>query len=195
MVDAVRVIIRPLLLLLAALPSAAGAHQLDEYIQATLVAIEPGEIRLQMNLTPGVQVASNVLALIDRNHDGVIATNETVAYAEAIQRDLTVRLDERDVKLKLTVCNFPELSELRTGLGIIQIEFSITPGSLTAGAHKLTLENRHLTALSAYLFNAARPTSTLIQITGQKRNETQSFGEVDFNWNASASPPSKPLHS
>ena len=48
-------------LALLARPERAAAHQLDEYLQGTLVAIEPGEIRLQMNLTPGVAVAEKVL--------------------------------------------------------------------------------------------------------------------------------------
>jgi len=188
MVDAVIAIRRYLLLLLLALPSTGFAHQLDEYIQATLVAIEPGEIRLEMNLTPGVQVASQVLALMDRDHNDVISTNEAVAYAEALQRDLLVKIDKRTVKLKLTTSTFPAVSEIRAGEGIITIEFSLTPGSFATGTHKLTLENRHLPAISAYLFNAARPKSTLIQITGQKRNETQSNGEVNFNFIAPVNP-------
>jgi hypothetical protein len=179
-----------LFLFLLALPSAGWAHQLDEYIQATLVAIEPGEIRLQMNLTPGVQVASQVLTLINQNHNSVISTNGAAAYAEALRHDLVVRLDDRVVELKLNTSKFPAVSEIREGTGIIQIEFSITPASFAAGAHKLTLDNRHLPAISAYLFNAARPKSDLIQITGQKRNDTQSLGEVDFNFSA----PAKPAH-
>jgi hypothetical protein len=186
MVGAMKALTRHLLLLLLALPSAGFAHQLDEYIQATLVAIEPGEIRLQMNLTPGVEVANQVLALIDRNHNGIISTNEAAAYAEAIQRDLIVRLDGRVVGLKLNASSFPAVSEIREGEGIIQIEFSVTPCSFAAGAHKLTLENRHLPAISAFLINAARPKSALVQITAQKRNETQSSGEVDFKFSPTA---------
>src|SRR3954470_24533815 len=115
MVGAIRTIPRYLLLLLLALPSAGLAHQLDEYIQATLVVIEPGEIRLQMNLTPGVQVAGKVLALIDRDQNSVVASNEANVYAEALQHDLTAKLDEHDVKLKLTAARFPEVSEIRAG--------------------------------------------------------------------------------
>ena len=51
-----------LLLALLAFPSAVFAHRLDEYLQATLVAIEPSDVRLQINLTPGVAVAEKVLA-------------------------------------------------------------------------------------------------------------------------------------
>ncbi|HMJ66020.1 MAG TPA: hypothetical protein VK615_11780 [Candidatus Binatia bacterium] len=172
------------LLLLAplALPSAAFAHQLDEYVQATLVIIEPGNIRLQLNLTPGAAVADQVLPLIDRQRDGVISTNEANAYSELLKRDLVVRLDSRKLDLKLTGSNFPALSELRTGDGIIQIEFSATPALLAPGSHKLILNNRHLPKISAYLCNAAQPKSPSVKITGQKRNKNQSNTEIAFTF-------------
>ena len=56
----------PLLLALLAFPSAVFAHRDDQYLQATLVAIEPSGVRLQINLTPGVAVAEQVIAEIDR---------------------------------------------------------------------------------------------------------------------------------
>ena len=87
----------PVLLALLASPTGVFAHQLDEYLQATLVDIEPGKIRLQMDLTPGVAVAERLLGLIDRNRDGVISPDESTAYAELLKRDLVVRLDGRKV--------------------------------------------------------------------------------------------------
>ena len=169
-----------LLLGLVAAPSTSLAHQLDEYLQATLVSIEPTEVQLQINLTPGVAIAKQVLGLIDRDGNGVISTNEARAYSERFKRDLTVRLDRRKVALKVASFNFPEPTELRTGWGIIQIEFSATLGSLAVGTHKLTLRNRHLPTLSVYLFNAAQPKSGSVQISSQKRNRDQSTGEIEF---------------
>src|SRR4051812_11720493 len=61
MVATMNTLVRYLILLLLALPCAVFGHQLDEYIEATLVAIEPGDIRLQINLTPGVEIADQVL--------------------------------------------------------------------------------------------------------------------------------------
>jgi hypothetical protein len=144
------------------------------------VQIEPDEIRLEINLTPGVSVADAVLSVIDRDRDGVISTAEAAAYAELLKRDLVVCVDQRKVELKRISSNFAEPDELRSGWGIMQIGFSIDPGSLAAGSHTLGLENHHLNAISAYLFNAALPRSKLIQIAGQKRNETQSTGEIEF---------------
>jgi len=172
----------PLVLALAlfAFPPSAFAHRLDEYLQATLVDIAPADVRLRINLTPGVAVAEPVIALIDTNHDGVISTGEAAAYAELLRRDLTIRLDGRDVEPHLAASDFPPPAELRTGSGIVRLEFSVTPGLFSAGPHRLTLENRHLPAVSAYLFNAGRPNSASVRVTRQNRNENQSLGEIEF---------------
>jgi len=182
MVEAVTRIRSRLLLLLAllAFPCVVFAHRDDQYLQATLVAIEPSGVRLQINLTPGVAVAEQVIAEIDRNRDGSISKNEAAAYAESLQRDLTLRIDGRNLELKLTASEFVPPEELRTGSGIIQMEFSAISGPLAAGPHRLTLENQHLTTISVYLINAAQPRFATVQITRQKRNKNQSAGEIEF---------------
>jgi len=176
----------PVLLAFLALPSTVLGHRLDEYLQATIAAIEPGGVRLEINLTPGVAVAERVLALIDHNHDGVISTNEATAYAELLKHDLVVQLDQRNVGLRLVAFNFPAPAELRTGSGIIQMEFSVSTDALPDGAHRLTLLNSHLPALSVYLFNAALPKSGAVRINSQKRNKIQSFGEIEFTLDRTA---------
>ena len=191
MVEAVTAPLHRLLLTIVALiavPSAAYGHVLDEYLQSTLVVIEPGDIRLKINLTSGVEVAEKILAQIDLNNDGALSSDEGAAYAKTLRRDLAVRLDGLGTELRLTGSNFPEPAELRTGHGIIQVEFSIIPGSVTAGTHRLAFENRHFNSIGVYLFNAARPRSASIQIVRQDRNTNQSTGEIEFTYDA-------PLHS
>jgi polyphosphate kinase len=169
----------PLLFALIAFPPAVFAHRDDQYLQATLVAIEPSTVRLQINLTPGIAVAEQVIAEIDRDSDGALSKNEAAAYAELLKRDLTLRMDGRDLELELTASEFvPE--ELRTGSGTIQMEFSAIFGLPATGLHRLTLENRHSTAISVYLINAARPRFATVQINRQKRNQNQSAGEIEF---------------
>ena len=173
-----------LLLALLAVPSAVFAHRDDQYLQASLVAIEPSGVWLQINLTPGVAVAEQVIAEIDRDLDGAISKNEAAAYAESLKRDLTVRMDGRVLPLKLTGSEFVSPEDLRTGAGIIQMEFSAISALLASGSHRLTLENRHLTAISVYLINAAQPRLATVQITRQKRNQNQSAGEIEFTFHS-----------
>jgi hypothetical protein len=171
-----------LLPLLLAFPSAASAHRLDEYLQATLVAIEPAGVRLQINLTPGVAVANLLLAGIDRDHDDAISQGEAAAYASRLKGDLALRLDGQILDLTLTASDWPAPAELRGGVGFIQMEFSASYARLGAGAHRLAFENRHLPAVSVYLINAELPRSRTIRITGQKRNASQATGEIDFTF-------------
>jgi hypothetical protein len=189
MVEAVIPTLRGLVLLLLALTlrSVALAHQLDEYLQATLVAIEPGEIRLEINLTPGVAVAEQVISLLDRNHDGVLSTNEVAGYGELLKRDLAIRLDHRDLELNLAAFYCPGPVEIRTGLGIMQMEFTAHIAPVAKGHHTLAFNNRHLTKISIYVLNAALPKSGEIQISRQNRNDNQSAGEIEFVFHESAS--------
>ena len=177
-----RILCHLLLLALLAVPSGVFAHRDDQYLQATLVAIEPGGVRLQINLTPGVAVAEQVIAQIDRDRDGAISKSEAAVYAKLLKGDLTLRMDGRDLDLKLVASEFVPPAELRTGSGVIQMEFSAIFGALAAGPHRLTLENRHLTAMSVYLINAAQPRFATVQITRQKRNQNQSVGEIEFTF-------------
>ena len=174
-----------LLLAILAFPSAAFAHRDDQYLQATLVVIEPGRVILQIILTPGIAVAEQVIARIDSDRDGAVSNNEAAAYAELLKRDLTVRLDGRKSELKLTESEFVPPEELRTGSGTIQVEFTAGFGPLAAGAHRLTLENRHLIKISVYLINAAQPRFATVQITRQNRNQNQSIGEIEFAFSPS----------
>ena len=177
----------PLLFALIAFPRAVFAHRDNQYLQATLVAIEPSGVRLQINLTPGMVVAEQVIAEIDRDSDGALSKNEAAAYAELLKHDLTLRMDGRDLKLKTTASKFVPPEELRTGSGTIQMEFSAIFGPLAAGPHMLTLANRHSTAISVYLINAARPRFATVQITRQNRNQNQSAGGIEFT--LSSAPP------
>lgn len=173
--------LRRLLLLVAWLAVvSASAHRLDEYLQATMVVIEPSAVRLQLTLTPGVEVANEVLGQIDRDGNGAVSDKEAADYAEALRQNLVVRLDDQNLELKLTHSKFPAPSELRSGTASIELDYSILVGPLAAGGHKLSLENRHLPGVSIYLLNAALPKSAKIKIKRQLRSEYQRTGEIEF---------------
>lgn len=146
-----RVVRRAALAVIASVPlaSSARAHVLDEYLQSTLVAIEPEGVRLFINLTPGAEIADQVLPLIDTDRDNEISPGEIAAYSEKLKQDLVVRLDGHDAALALDKSNILDAAELQTGHGIIQLEFSATTGPIAAGTHKLSFENQHLPATSA----------------------------------------------
>ncbi len=166
------------LLLLA--PCVLQAHRLDECLQAAMVVVEPERVSLQLVLEPGVEVAAQVLKDIDRNNDQTISRTEAAAYSSALQRELTLRLDGQFLQLRLESSEFDTPAELRSGSGIIKLAFSAAIKNAQPGTHQLVYENRHLSAISVYLFNATQPELPAVRITRQQRNDMQSMGEIDF---------------
>ena len=51
----------------------AEGHQLDEYLQATRLDLSRDEVVVELSLTPGASIASQVLALIDRDRDHTVS--------------------------------------------------------------------------------------------------------------------------
>lgn len=79
------------------LATAASAHRLDEYLQATLISVEKDHVQASMRLIPGVAVSSAVIPSIDSNGDGVISDAEQRAYAERVVGDLSLSVDGKEL--------------------------------------------------------------------------------------------------
>jgi len=178
---------RPALLgcLLLVFASDASAHRLDEYLQATRVSVATNRIDVSIDLTPGVAVANQVLAVIDQDRDGQVSGDECVAYAQRVLKDIRFGLDESVLALGLVDASFPALHEVKGGLGVLRIKATAPVGPLPAGRHTLTLTNAHLPAISVYLVNALVPKDTVIKITKQTRDQLQKDYRLEFQVNSS----------
>jgi hypothetical protein len=166
--------------LLLVLATDAPAHRLDEYLQATRVAVATNRIDLSIDLTPGVAVADQLLVVIDKDRDGRVSADELAAYAQRVLKDIRIRLDEKVLALRVVDASFPNLPEVRSGLGVIRIKASAAVGHLAAGSHALSLTNVHLPAISVYLVNALVPKDRAIKITKQTRDELQKHYRLEF---------------
>ena len=161
------------------LPRITSAHRLDEYLEATLLSVEPDRVEASMRLVPGVAVSSAVIAGIDTNGDGVLSEAEQQAYAERVSRDVSLSVDSRPLVLHLVSANFPSLEEMKQGIGEIQLELA---AKLPRGAadRRLRFENHHQGAIAVYLVNCLVPHDKNIRITAQSRNQDQSVYQLDF---------------
>ena len=158
----------------------ASAHRLDEYLQATTLALKGDQVEAEMVLTPGVRVVGQIMSVIDTDRDGLVSDAEKGIYAQRVLGDLSLVVDGNRRVLRLASVTFPSLTELKDGLGGIRIEFTADltgPGV----AHALVLENKHQRALSTYLVNSLVPEDPAIRIASQDRNYEQSRYEVDFS--------------
>ena len=159
------------------LATPALAHRLDEYLQATILSIEPGSIHATMRLVPGVAVAPGVIASIDSDRDGVLSPNEQHRYAERVMADLKLKEDGRNLPLHLVSVTFPSVEQMKTGTGEIELSFSADLPALH-GEHQLTFENHHQSGISVYLVNSLVPRNESLHLEAQSRNQNQSFYQV-----------------
>lgn len=159
----------------------ALAHRLDEYLQATRVAVDTNHIALSIDLTPGVAIVNQLLAVIDKDRDGRISEEEDATYAQSVLKDIGIALDEKALTLSLVESSFPALQEIKAGLGTIRIIAGVSVGQLNAGKHVLTLTNAHLPTISVYLVNALVPKDPAIKIIKQTRDELQKNYRLEFS--------------
>ena len=165
--------------MLVSLTGIASAHRLDEYLQATLISVARDHIEVSMRLIPGIAVSSSVIASIDSNGDGVLSNEEQGAYAQHVLDSLSLTIDGKALRPKLLTSSFPNIQEMRDGLGEIHIEYT---ANLPDGGpnRELVLESHNQQQKAVYLVNALAPTDSAISIVAQKRNEVQSVYKLDY---------------
>jgi hypothetical protein len=171
-----------LLLALLALTPEARAHRLDEYLQATLITIGQERIKLELNLTPGVAVLPAVLFAIDTNNDGFLAENEQRAYALRLVNDLELDVDRERLRLRVVKSEFPQIADMKEGVGRIRIEIAADLPSRETADHRLSFRNGHQPGFSVWLVNCIAPSSGALTITHQERDYLQSRIQVDYSF-------------
>jgi hypothetical protein len=161
-------------------PDRAAAHRLDEYLQAARFSVERSSVNMEIDLTPGVSVASRVVSLIDADHDGRISGAEASAYARNVLRSIELRLDSTPLNFILEDQQFPEIADMNDGVGVIRIRGVAGFPAATAGRHAMTYRNTHESDISVYLANALVPSDKEIEITAQHRDNSQSELAIDY---------------
>src|SRR4051812_44618294 len=163
---------------------AVSAHRRDELLQAARVAIEPGAVQIEIDLTPGISLANAVLTDIDRDRDGSLSTAEQGGYAATVLSALDVAVDGTAVPMALQGWSFPAIDVVRRGEGVIRVQSGAPLPPLAPGAHHLSMRNRHHPAQSVYLANALVPRSDRVAVTAQHRDAEQRELVIDYDLRA-----------
>jgi hypothetical protein len=172
---------------LATLPS-ASAHRLDEYLQATRLSIDLERVDLEIDLTPGVAVASKIIDSIDTDRDGEISNAEGAAYARRMLRSVTLAVDGLAAPILLVETHFPPPGDMSQGVGTIQLRATAKVPSSGAGRHRISFLNTHQPESSVYLVNALIPANSRIQIADQRRDRAQHGLTLDYTVAGDAPP-------
>jgi hypothetical protein len=175
--------------LIVAGSGSAGAHRLDEYLQAARVEVTTSTVVVHLDLTPGVSIAGAIVDLLDGDRDGRVSPEEAGAYGRAVMGDLAVRLDGSALTLDLTRVEVSTIEELRAGLGTIRVQLRAAPSSPTPGRHVLELHNAHRPERSAYLANALMPETPDVTVLRQERDSRQQWFRLQYETSRPAHAP------
>jgi len=157
-----------------------SAHRTDEYLQAARLAIDPGTVRIELDLTPGMALAESIIADIDRNRDGSLSPDEQRAYGALVMSALTLEIDGTPARAQLGVIDVPDGEAMRRGEGTIRIQSMARLTRLSIGPHQLLFRNRHDPDRSVYLANALVPDSDKVAVTAQRRDVDQRELIIDY---------------
>ncbi len=157
-----------------------SAHRMDEYLQAARLAINPGRVQIELDLTPGIALAEAIFADIDRNRDGSLSAEEQRAYGSLVLSALRLEVDGTPVRAQLAATSFPDAEAMRRGEGTIRLQLAAQLPRLSSGFHHLLFRNRHHPDRSVYLANALVPESDRVAVTGQRRDGDQTELTIDY---------------
>jgi hypothetical protein len=163
-----------------ATPAPAGAHRLDEYLQATRLSIDIERVGLEIDLTAGVAVAPQVFAWIDTNRDGQISNAEEEAYARQVLGSVALSVDGRPAPITLVEIRVPTFRDMNLGVGTIRVRATASVSAEAAGHHQISYFNAHRSESSVYLVNTLVPTDARIRIAGQRRDRSQHGLTLDY---------------
>jgi hypothetical protein len=156
------------------------AHRLDEYLQAARVSIARDRVALDIDLTPGANVADGIIALIDRDGDERISPLEAERYGRDVLADVVLELDGRPIALTLERVEAPSLEEIRHGLGAIQLRASGDVETRMTFRRELHFQNNHHAGSSVYLVNALVPSDPGISVVEQTRDAKQRDARIKY---------------
>jgi hypothetical protein len=158
----------------------ASAHRRDEFLQAARLAIEPARVELQLDLTPGIEVADTVIADIDFDRDGVLSPDEKRHYIDSVVSAVALDVDGTALHVVAIAATFPDVGAFRRGEGTIQVRAGASLPPLSNGAHQLSYRNANRPDISVFLANALVPDSNRVVVHAQQRDTDQRDLRIDY---------------
>ena len=157
----------------------ADAHRLDEYLQASRVAVSMDAVTIELDLTPGASMARTIVERVDRSGDGAVSPLEAEAYARAVIADLDLSVNGQDAPLTLTSVEAPPIGEMLDGVGTIRLTMRADL-ALTTSRRTIRFSNRHAAGESVYLVNALKPGDRTIVLERQSRDVQQRTIDLEY---------------
>lgn len=161
-------------------PQATLAHPLDVYLQATYITVAPAQVVVELDLTPGVLMAPQVLPQLDTDGDQQIADAEGRAYVDTVLRNVSLQVDGQPLALRVTKIDMPAYLTIQAGYGTIRV-FTVTHlADGMTGTHSISYRNGYAPTGSTYQVNAFVDQGVAITLGKQNRDSIQQGMTMDY---------------
>jgi ABC-type nickel/cobalt efflux system permease component RcnA len=150
------------------------------YLQASYITVAPTQIVVELDLSPGVLVASHVLQGLDTNADQQISDAESQTYVDAVLHQIELQVDGQPLALQVTKIQMPPYLTIQAGYGTIRIfTTAALPDGMT-GTHSIYYRNNYTPTGAAYQVNAFVDRNVAIVLGTQNRDSIQQSMRVDY---------------
>lgn len=116
----------------------ASAHPTDEIVQQVYVTPARSGLTVELDITPGVLVASGFAGSLDLDHDGVLGPGEISTHVAAVEAAVQVQVDGEAVDLQPTDVSYPPLDVLAAGADAVRLTWT---GVLPSDARDLRIHD------------------------------------------------------
>jgi len=129
-------------MLVTALAGVAAAHPVDELVQGAYLTLKPGSVGLELDLTPGSEVAARVIGDIDANGDGALTGTEATDFARRVLDSSILTVNATALEWELDDVQIPSLVDLSGAGGIVRI-YATAQRLDAEGTHELAYRNQY----------------------------------------------------
>jgi len=136
----------------ALVPALAFAHPVDEVVQGAYLTLAKGEVRLELDLTPGTEVVGEVLKSLDPNGDRTVSKAEGRAFGERVLQQSSLTLGGKTTAWRLDRVSVPPYAALVQDTATIKV-YAVAPRPDRAGPQILTYANSYQPAKSQWIAN------------------------------------------
>ena len=99
----------------------AAAHPTDEIVQSAYLFVSPDEIRLELVLSPGADVAGDIAGALDEDGDGRVRWAEARRFAGRVLEHSALIVDGVAAAFELTSVDATPLHALEAGHGLVTV--------------------------------------------------------------------------
>jgi ABC-type nickel/cobalt efflux system permease component RcnA len=173
----------------------ALAHALDAYLHASYITLKPTQVVVELNLTPGLLVAPQVLPKLDTNTDQQISEAESQAYVNSLLRNVLLQVDGQPSALAVTKIEMPPYLNIQAGYGNIRVFAAAALADGMTGAHQLAYKNNNAPVGAVYQVNAFVDKGANITLGQQNRDPNQQSMTMEFTVGSAAPATGVPTES